>query len=72
MILNAVAEKLKPFERRFQTAAFRGMADHSGGDVVGPVRDHFVPPHSHRSAIAIHVHRLAAMAEWKSVTLTAA
>ncbi|BDV36503.1 MULTISPECIES: IS6 family transposase [Methylocystis] len=36
------------------------------------VRNHVVPPHSHRSAFATHLHRLAAMAEWKSVTLTAA
>jgi putative transposase len=32
----------------------------------------FVPPRAHRSAPATHLHRLAAMAEWKAVTLAAA
>lgn len=32
----------------------------------------FVPPHSHRSALAIHLHRLNAMAEWKSAAGVAA
>jgi len=30
------------------------------------VRNLFVPPRSHRSAFATHLHRLDAMAEWKS------
>ena len=29
----------------------------------------FVPPSSNRSALAIHIHRLQAMAEWKAVTV---
>jgi putative transposase len=41
-------------------------------EMFSTVRNHFVPPHSHRSAIATHLHRLAAMAEWKSATLTIA
>jgi putative transposase len=36
------------------------------------VRNHFVPPRSQRSAISTHLHRLRAMAEWKSVTAVAA
>jgi putative transposase len=32
------------------------------------IRNHFVPPRSHRSALPTHLHRLRAMAEWKSVT----
>ena len=36
------------------------------------VRNHFVPPRSHRSALSTHIHRLKAMAEWKSVTTAAA
>jgi hypothetical protein len=28
------------------------------------VRDHFVPPRSHRSALSTHLHRLRAMSEW--------
>ena len=35
------------------------------------VRNLFVPPRSHRSAFATHLHRLSAMAEWKSVTVSA-
>src|SRR5918993_3358858 len=34
--------------------------------VFSAVRNLFVPPHSHRSALAAHLHRLNAMAEWKS------
>src|ERR1700674_6079713 len=30
------------------------------------VRNHFVPPRSQRSALSTHLHRLKAMAEWKS------
>jgi putative transposase len=36
------------------------------------LRNHFIPPRSHRSALSIHLHRLRAMAEWKSVTVAAA
>jgi putative transposase len=35
------------------------------------LRNHFVPPRSHRSALSTHLHRLRAMAEWKSVTAAA-
>ena len=35
--------------------------------IFSAVRNHFVPPRSQRSAISNHVHRLKAMAEWKSV-----
>jgi len=35
------------------------------------VRNHFVPPRSHRSALSTHLHRLSATAEWKSVTVAA-
>ncbi len=41
-------------------------------EIFSAMRNHFVPPHSRRSAIATHLHRLAATAEWKSVTLAAA
>ena len=36
------------------------------------VRNHFVLPRSQRSALSTHLHRLRAMAEWKSVTAAAA
>jgi putative transposase len=36
------------------------------------IRNHFVPPRSQRSALSTHLHRLKAMAEWKSVTRIAA
>jgi putative transposase len=34
--------------------------------VFSAVRNLFVPPHSHRSALAIHFHRFQAMAAWKA------
>jgi putative transposase len=37
-------------------------------EIFSAVRNLFVPPRSHRSAFATHLHRLSAMAEWKSVT----
>lgn len=36
------------------------------------IGNRLAPPHSRRCANAIHLHRLTAMAKWKSVTLTAA
>jgi putative transposase len=36
------------------------------------LRNLFVPPRSKRSALATHIHRLQAMAEWKAVTGTPA
>jgi putative transposase len=36
--------------------------------VFSAVRNLFVPSRFHRSALAIHLHRLSAMAEWNSVT----
>jgi putative transposase len=35
------------------------------------VRNHFVALRSHRTALSIHLHRLKAMAAWKSVTVAA-
>jgi putative transposase len=35
--------------------------------IFSAVRNLFVPPRSHRSALAMHLHRLTAMAEWKAV-----
>ena len=41
-------------------------------DVFSAVRNLFVPPHpSSKSAIAVHLHRLRAIAEWNSVTVAA-
>ena len=39
--------------------------------IFSAVRNHFVPPRSHRSALSTHLHRLRAMAEWKSVAAAA-
>jgi putative transposase len=36
--------------------------------IFSALRNLFVPPHQKRSAIAIHIHRLNATAEWKAVT----
>ena len=41
-------------------------------NVFSAVRNLFVPPRSHRSAPATHLHRLNAMAEWKSAANIAA
>jgi putative transposase len=38
--------------------------------IFSTLRNLFVPPHQKRSALAIHIHRLKAMAEWKAVTGT--
>jgi putative transposase len=40
--------------------------------VFSAVRNLFVPPRPSRSAIALHLHRLRAIAHWKAVTGTAA
>lgn len=60
---------------RKRERAMQGFRSWSGlqkfVETFSAVRNHFVPPRSRRSAIATHLHRLAAMAEWKSVTLTA-
>ncbi|MFS8050693.1 IS6 family transposase [Rhizobium sp. BR 314] len=36
--------------------------------VFSALRNLFVPPHSKRSALATHIHRIRAMAHWKTVT----
>lgn len=40
--------------------------------VFSAVRNLFVPPHSTRSAMIVHLHRLRAIEHWRSVTGTAA
>ncbi|MBM6583640.1 IS6 family transposase [Microvirga sp. BT689] len=40
--------------------------------IFSAVRNLFVPPLSRRSALAMHLHRLTAMAEWKGVARTTA
>lgn len=40
--------------------------------VFSAVRNLFVPPHSKRSAMIVHLHRLRAIEHWRSVTGTAA
>ncbi len=37
--------------------------------IFSALRNLFVPPCSKRSALATHIHRLQAMAEWKAVTV---
>ncbi|TBC02066.1 IS6 family transposase [Rhizobium ruizarguesonis] len=36
--------------------------------VFSPVRNLFVAPHQRHSALATHIHRIGAMAQWKAVT----
>jgi putative transposase len=40
--------------------------------VFSAVRNHFVPPRPRRFALATHIHRLNAMAQWKAVADVAA
>jgi putative transposase len=50
--------------------SWRGLQRFVG--VFSALRNHFVLSRpSHRSATALHLHRLRAMAEWKSITATA-
>ena len=39
--------------------------------VFSAVRNLFVPPHHKRAALATHIHRICAMAQWKAVTAAA-
>jgi putative transposase len=61
---------------RKRERAMQGFRSWSGlqrfVETFSAVRNHFVPPRSRRSAVTVHLHRLSAMAEWKSVALTAA
>ncbi len=63
-----------PWRRREQ--AMQGFRSPRGlqkfVSIFSAVRNLFVPPHSRRSALATHLHRLNAMAEWKSAVSTAA
>jgi putative transposase len=63
-----------PLRRREQS--MQGFRSPGGlqrfATVFSGVRNLFVPPRSRRSALATHLHRLAAMAEWKAVTESAA
>jgi putative transposase len=63
-----------PLRRREQ--AMQGFRS-TGGlqrfvSMFSAVRNLFVPPRSRRSALSTHLHRLNAMAEWKSATSVAA
>jgi putative transposase len=40
--------------------------------VFSVIRNHFVPSHQTRTALATHIHRIRAMAQWKAVTGAAA
>lgn len=40
--------------------------------VFSAVRNHFVPSHQKHSALATHIHRIRAMAQWKAVIGAAA
>jgi putative transposase len=57
-----------PLQRREQ--AMQGFGSPGGlqrfASVFSATRNLFVPPHSRRSALASHLHRLNPMAEWKS------
>lgn len=73
--LNNRAENAHvPLRKREQ--AMQGFRSWSGlqrfVDAFSTVRNLFVPLRSRRSALATHLHRLTAMAEWKAVTLAAA
>lgn len=61
---------------RKRERAMQGFRSWSGlqkfVETFSAVRNLFVPTRSHRSAFATHLHRLSAMAEWKSVTCAVA
>lgn len=63
-----------PFRRRER--ARQGFRPPGGLErfvsVLSAVRNLFVPPRSRRSALATHLHRLHAMAEWKSAACVTA
>ncbi|MBP2563185.1 transposase-like protein [Neorhizobium galegae] len=40
--------------------------------VFSAIRNHFVPSHQKHTALATHIHRIRAMAQWKAVTGAAA
>ena len=40
--------------------------------VFSAIRNHFIPPHQKHSALATHLHRIRAMAQWKTATGAAA
>ena len=67
--LNNRAEN-SHFPLRKRERAMQGFRSWSGlqrfVSIFSSVRNLFVPPRSHRSAFATHLHRLDAMAEWKS------
>jgi putative transposase len=58
-----------PFRRREQSMQGFRSPGHLQRfvEVFSAVRNHFVSPHSCRSALSLHLHRLHAMAEWKLV-----
>jgi putative transposase len=62
---------LRKRERVMQRFRSPGALQHFVS-VFSAVRNLFVPASSKHSAIAIHLHRLAAMAHWKAVTAEAA
>lgn len=67
---NNRAENLYLPSRR-RERAMQGLRS-SGGlqrltTIFSAVRNLFVPPRSRRSALAMHLHRLTAMAEWRAV-----
>jgi transposase-like protein len=73
--LNNRAENTHlPFRRRERT--MQGFRSPGGlqrfVSVFSAVRNLFVPPHSRRSALSTHLHRLNAMAMWKAAACVAA
>jgi hypothetical protein len=64
--------------REFSRAASKAGADDAGisirrrlatvHSIFSALRNLFVPPHQKNSALAIHIHRIRAMAQWKAVT----
>jgi putative transposase len=58
---------LRKRERMMQAFRFPGGLQRFVS-IFSALRNLFVPPHSKRSAFAIHLHRLKAMAEWSAVT----
>ncbi|MDX0415112.1 IS66 family insertion sequence element accessory protein TnpB [Sinorhizobium medicae] len=75
---TSIAQGPEQSGREFSRAAAKTGADDAGFRSVGglqrfisifsALRNLFVPPHQKNSALAIHIHRIRAMVQWKAVT----
>lgn len=75
---TSIAQKAEQSLGEFSRTASKARADDAGLPIRGriatfhpvfsAVRNFFFPPHQKRSALATHIHRIRAIAQWKAVT----